>query len=203
MAADIEQGDVTQGATLTGVVADQLYVLSTSRINLTTTFARSVDGAPMLVPLADMSATLKNFHQHYNLYPLWICPHRHYDKEGHFLRRPLHPRFEDPEHGKYDMYVDLGAYGIPQKVLDKQPFDIVHENRAVEDHVHSVNGFQMLYADTYRTREEFRAMFDHTHYDAMREKYGGVDAFPEVFDKVKKRGFSLEAYLASKKDKRV
>jgi len=157
----------------------------------------------MLVPLADMSATLKNFHQHYNLYPLWICPHRHYDKEGHFLRRPLHPRFEDPEHGKYDMYVDLGAYGIPQKVLDKQPFDIVHENRAVEDHVHSVNGFQMLYADTYRTREEFRAMFDHTHYDAMREKYGGVDAFPEVFDKVKKRGFSLEAYLASKKDKRV
>jgi len=53
MAADIEQGDVTQGATLTGVVADQLYVLSTSRINLTTTFARSVDGAPMLVPLAD------------------------------------------------------------------------------------------------------------------------------------------------------
>lgn len=44
--------------------------------------------------------------------------------------------FEDPEHGKYEMYVDLGAYGIPQKVLDKKPFDIVQESRAVEDFVH-------------------------------------------------------------------
>ena len=96
------------------------------------------------------------------------------------------------------MYVDLGAYGIPRKVLDKQPFDIVHENRAVEDFVHSRNGFQMLYADTYRTRAEFRAMFDHTHYDAMRERYGALEAFPEVFDKVKKRGFSLEKYEAAK-----
>lgn len=152
----------------------------------------------MLVPLSEMSSTLRNFQEHYNLYPLWICPHRHYSKDGYFLRKPLNPEFEDPQHGRYEMYVDLGAYGIPQKVLDKQPFDIVHENRAVEDYVHSVNGFQMLYADTYRTHEEFRAMFDHSHYDAMREKYGALEAFPEVFDKVRKRGFSLEAYLASK-----
>ena len=152
----------------------------------------------MLVPVSDMSATLQNFQQHYNLYPLWICPHRHYDKPGHFLRRPNNPEFEDPQHGRYEMYVDLGAYGIPRKVLDKQPFDIVHENRAVEDFVHSRNGFQMLYADTYRTRAEFRAMFDHTHYDAMRERYGALEAFPEVFDKVKKRGFSLEKYEAAK-----
>jgi delta24-sterol reductase len=159
----------------------------------------------MLVPLSEMSSTLRVFHQHYNLYPLWICPHRHYDKEGYFLRRPLNPEFEDARHGRYEMYVDLGAYGIPRKVLDKQPFDIVHENRAVEDFVHSVHGFQMLYADTYRTREEFRAMFDHSHLDAMRERYGGAAAaFPEVFEKVRKRGFSLEAYRASKeKDKRA
>ncbi len=53
MAADTEQGEDTQEAALTGVVADQLYVLSTSRITLTTTFARSVDGAQILFPLAD------------------------------------------------------------------------------------------------------------------------------------------------------
>ena len=42
----------------------------------------------------------------------------------------------------------------------------------------------MLYAYTYRTREEFRQMFDHSHYDKMRKRYGGINAFPEVFDKV-------------------
>lgn len=157
----------------------------------------------MLVPLSEMSNTLKCFRDHYDLYPLWICPHRHYHKEGYFLRLPKNAEFEDPQHGRYEMYVDLGAYGIPRKVLEKQPFDIIKENRAVEDFVHSVNGFQMLYADTYRTREEFRSMFDHSHYDAMRLKYNCLHAFPEVFDKVKKRGFSLQAYEASVKEKQA
>ena len=29
----------------------------------------------------------------------------------------------------------------------------------------SVSGFQMMYADSYMTQEEFRAMFDHQLYD--------------------------------------
>ena len=29
----------------------------------------------------------------------------------------------------------------------------------------NVSGFQMMYADSYMTREEFRAMFDHSLYD--------------------------------------
>ncbi len=37
----------------TGVLADQLYVLSTSSITLTTTFAQSSEGRPVLLPLAD------------------------------------------------------------------------------------------------------------------------------------------------------
>lgn len=44
--------------------------------------------------------------------------------------------------------------------------------------------FQMLYADTYMTRSEFREMFDHELYDKMRKKYDCCDAFPEVYDKV-------------------
>ena len=30
-----------------------------------------------------------------------------------------------------------------------------------------MNGFQMMYADSYMTREEFRLMFDHTLYDKV------------------------------------
>ena len=44
-------------------------------------------------------------------------------------------------------------------------FDAVETTRKVEEFVRSVNGFQMMYADSFMTREEFREMFDHTLYD--------------------------------------
>ena len=78
------------------------------------------------------------------------------------------------------MYVDIGAYGIPRQVLDKQPFDAVGTAQKVESYVASVHGFQMLYADSYLTRDEFRDMFDHEHYDSMKARYDTHGAFPEV-----------------------
>ncbi len=40
---------------------------------------------------------------------------------------------------------------------------------------------QMMYADSYMTREEFREMFDHRVYDQLREKLPlCLQAFPEV-----------------------
>jgi delta24-sterol reductase len=50
--------------------------------------------------------------------------------------------------------------------------------------------FQMLYADSYRTKEEFRQMFDHKLYDTMREQLGCKKAFPDVYDKVNKQARS-------------
>lgn len=44
--------------------------------------------------------------------------------------------------------------------------------------------FQMLYADSYLTREEFRQMFDHSLYDVVRKQLKCDGAFPEVYDKV-------------------
>lgn len=38
----------------------------------------------------------------------------------------------------------------------------------VEDFVRAKSGYQMMYADSYMTREEFRQMFDHTVYDRLR-----------------------------------
>jgi len=48
----------------------------------------------------------------------------------------------------------------------------------------TVGRFQMLYADSYLTFEEFRQMFDHSLYDAMRKQFACDGAFPEVYDKV-------------------
>ena len=122
----------------------------------------------MLVPISEMDKSLNVFENEYGLYPLWICPYRAYDYGGStqngdshrsFLRKP-NADTEDPITGeKYEMYVDLGAYGIPKAVLNKEPFDAVASGRSVESFVMSVRGFQMLYADTYLTRDECKKMF--------------------------------------------
>jgi len=59
---------------------------------------------------------------------------------------------------------------------------IVYKRTAVN--VVAVGRFQMLYADTYLSREEFRQMFDHSLYDVMRKRLACDGAFPEVYDKV-------------------
>lgn len=46
------------------------------------------------------------------------------------------------------------------------------------------HSFQMLYADCFMTREEFRVMFDHSLYDKVRKDLQCEDAFPEVYDKI-------------------
>lgn len=80
------------------------------------------------------------------------------------------------------MYVDVGVYGVP-KVRDFKP---VETTRDIEEFVRKVKGYQMLYADTYATRSEFRQMFDHCLYDKVRDRLQCKTAFPEVYDKVKK-----------------
>jgi len=150
----------------------------------------------MLVPCSKMAEALDVFHKEYELYPLWVCPYRAYDYSAPgsphrcFLRKPLAADQQD-RGGKYEMYVDLGAYGIPKAVEEKRAFDIVKVSRAVEAYVQQVHGFQMLYADSYMTREEFRAMFDHTHYDKMKQRYDPKGGFPEVYEKVCKKAMKL------------
>lgn len=41
------------------------------------------------------------------------------------------------------------------------------------------------------TRDEFRKMFDHRHYDAMKAKYDPHGGFPEVYEKVCKTAREL------------
>jgi delta24-sterol reductase len=153
----------------------------------------------MLVPMSRYVEAHQFFHDNYNLYPLWICPYKaisYRSKDAPHRCFLKEPRQLKP--GKdYEMYVDLGAYGIPGDVLAKRPFDVVSVSRKVEAYVESVHGFQMLYADSYQTREEFRTMFDHRHYDAMKAKYDPTNAFPEVYTKVATRALKVAEAAAS------
>ena len=87
------------------------------------------------------------------------------------------------------MYVDIGAYGPPQAVKDKrEDYDTIAHSKNIEKYVGSIHGFQMLYATSYLTRDEFRKMFNHSHYDEMKKRYDPNGAFPEVFEKTCKEG---------------
>lgn len=149
----------------------------------------------MLVPMSKFAEAYNVFDQEYDIYPLWLCPYRavsYKDEEAPhrcFLKEPKKltkgkDYLDGDKEVSYEMYVDLGAYGIPRTVKEKKPFDIVDVSRKVERAVHSMDGFQMLYATSFMTFEEFKEMFDHRHYHAMKEKYDPKSAFPQVYGKM-------------------
>lgn len=80
------------------------------------------------------------------------------------------------------MYVDIGVYGVPRAA----DYEAARTTRRIEEFVRQAKGYQMLYADTYTTRDEFREMFDHGLYDKVRKQLDCEKAFPEVYDKVNK-----------------
>ncbi|GJQ68037.1 hypothetical protein Trydic_g10670 [Trypoxylus dichotomus] len=126
----------------------------------------------MLVPIVKLKESVELFEKEFNVYPLWLCP---------FLL-PNNPGMLHPSNKKEEMYVDIGVYGVPKT----DNFHPRNSTRNVEKFVKDVKGYQMLYADTYMTRDEFRAMFDHTLYDKLRGKLNCKQAFPEVYDKINK-----------------
>ncbi|CAH1774871.1 unnamed protein product [Owenia fusiformis] len=129
----------------------------------------------MLVPLDTLGESLSCFHKEIKMYPLWLCP---------FLL-PNDPGMVHPD-GDTAMYVDIGAYGTPTT----KNYNCMDTTRRLEAFVRDVKGFQMMYADSYMTLDEYRSMFDHSLYDRMRKKYECADAFPEVYGKVNRKARS-------------
>jgi len=128
----------------------------------------------MLVPASRIEESLATFRKHFDMYPLWVCPM--YLRPGRGL-----------VHAKGDStlsYVDIGAYGVPGAVKRGEDFDVVEQIRKVEEFVTSVDGFEMLYADSYMSRTEFSKMFDRGLYEELRVKLGCLEAFPDIYDKV-------------------
>merc|ERR1712117_385408 len=70
----------------------------------------------------------------------------------------------EEQHVIQEMLVDIGVYGVPKTAT----YHHVTTSRNVEKFVRDLGGFQMLYADSYLTEEEFEGMFDHTLYNEMR-----------------------------------
>jgi len=146
----------------------------------------------MLVPIHTLEESLKVFDEQFMVYPIWLCPCAIFEDRGAGKGGIV-----TPKPASQPMYIDIGGYGVPKvKNFDAQrccrcatwrlparlcwfwtcfcipPCNVLrfprHSScRAVEAHVIKVKGYQMLYADTYLSEEEFHQMFDHTLYNKV------------------------------------
>ncbi|XP_028159708.1 delta(24)-sterol reductase-like isoform X2 [Ostrinia furnacalis] len=125
----------------------------------------------MLVPIECLEKAVMKFHEEIEVYPIWLCPFKVFNDPGQLRVKS----------GDWQMFVDIGVYGVPKA----KGYETVPSTRRIESFVSEHSGFQMLYADTYTTREEFRQMFDHTLYDKVRDSLPHCkEAFPEIYGKV-------------------
>jgi delta24-sterol reductase len=130
----------------------------------------------MLVPMRDLDKCLTAFHKEWELYPLWLCPCR-------IPKTPIRGLVNPVDGVEDDMFIDVGAYGVPHRVHAKD-YEPQSALRRVEQFVRDVKGFQALYALTLMTRTEFEEMFDHKVYSQLRKKYECDGAFPVIYDKI-------------------
>ena len=137
-----------------------------------------------IMPVSLLETGVEKFDKWFGVYPLLAFPVRIYDRGP--LSGFLNPRKENNLPGKdYGLYVDLGAYGPPRAVREGKMWDAKTNVREMEHWTRDVGGFQAFYTDLFCTPDEFRSMFSHTLLDKCRARLGALDAFPDVYDKIK------------------
>lgn len=145
----------------------------------------------ILVPLHKTADCMEFLHDEYDIYPLWLCPHRIFktrmgtmlDCEQGYDEEPL-AQGDTPE---AQMYTDLGIWYTPGHILHGEQFDAAQASDNMEKWLIDNNGYQTLYAITELTEKNFWTMFDKTLYQKCREKYGAIGKFMDVYYKVGKR----------------
>ncbi|CAM9704093.1 unnamed protein product [Chrysoparadoxa australica] len=130
----------------------------------------------VLVPIKALGDALSQADSLFRVYPLWLCP----------MRIPVAPDgmggLIKPLDDGDEMFVDVGIYGNPDP---RTRFEAKKSCRMLESYVIDNKGYQMMYADTYLTRAEFRKMFDHKTYDKLRKTLPLTSlGLPEIYDKV-------------------
>lgn len=158
--------------------------LTTTPVVRAMTFTKQVF-QDIVLPMNKLEEQIDVSEKLFNTYPILIYPCRVYD-HGQHTRQLRPPRKDQMCPGaNWGMFNDLGVYGVPEKVKQKQRYDAVGAMREMEKFTRDVGGYPFLYADIFMTRSEFEAMFDLTAYEKVREKYSAKGAFPHLYDKVK------------------
>ncbi|CAI5483772.1 unnamed protein product [Closterium sp. Yama58-4] len=161
----------------------------------------------MLVPLYKVADALELNEQEFEVYPIWLCPHRLFTHPMRLMINP-EPGFWDHRRqgdtANAQMFTDIGLYYAPGAVLRGEEFDGVAAVQRMEKWLIENASFQALYAVTELNERDFWRMFDASLYAACREKYHAVGTFMSVYYKSKKgRKTEAEVMQEERKEKEV
>jgi len=128
-------------------------------------------------------------HLFFQVYPIWLCPHRLFKYPIKTMIYP-EPGFEQNltqgDTTFAQMYSDIGVYYAPGPVLRGEVFDGSEAVRRLEDWLIRNHGFQPQYSVSELSEKNFWRMFDASHYEHCRRKYGAIGTFMDVYYKCKK-----------------
>lgn len=156
----------------------------------------------ILVPLRKTGECMKLMHDEYDIYPLWLCPHRVFKtglgtmldcEEGYGKGG-----FRKGDDERAQMYTDVGIWFTPGHILRGEKWDVKAASNCMEQWLIGNHGFQTLYAITELSEEDFWKMFDRRLYEQCREKYGAVGTFMDVYYKIGKKNKSASAMAQDK-----
>lgn len=136
-------------------------------------------------PAQHFEELLAHLDSEFEIYPLLIYPCKVEDQGGMVRLKGQHGK---PWDGKTTsaQYLNLGIYGTPKPIREGNlQYPLVTKVREIENMIRERGGFLHTYVDIFSTEEEFEAMFDHTLWRQMREKYNADGAFPSIYEKVK------------------
>lgn len=123
------------------------------------------------------------------MYPLWLCPHRLFKLPVKTMIYPEpgfehHQRQGDTSYAQ--MFTDVGVYYTPACIFRGEEFDGAESVKRLEQWLIENHSYQPQYAVTELNEKDFWRMFDASHYEHCRQKYGAVGTFMSVYYKSKK-----------------
>lgn len=151
----------------------------------------------ILVPLHKTAECMELMHDEFEIYPLWLCPHRVFKtRRGTML--DCEKGYDEGELAQGDtleaqMFTDLGIWYTPGHILRGETFDAAEASHKLEQWLIKNHGYQTLYAITELSKEDFWKMFDKSLYEKCREKYKAEGSFMDVYYKVGKKNRSSTA----------
>jgi len=134
------------------------------------------------LPMTDLEKSIDLCEECFNIYPLLVYPCKEWKGKGQLRDPKDHQLCPGTDWG---MFFDLGIYGIPKAIEDKDYYNPSTSMRKFEQFTRDVGGHPFLYADIFYTEEEFRQCFDLSLYEKVREKYNFNGGFPHLWQKVK------------------
>ena len=126
---------------------------------------------------------------------MWLCPHRLYKLP---VKTMVHPELGFEQHRrKAQMFTDVGFYYAPASasVLRGEEFNGAEAVHRLEQWLIRNHGYQAQYAVSELSEKDFWRMFDPSHYEHCRRKYGAVGTFMSAHYKSKKGKKSEEEVL--------